>query len=351
MSINKNLKIAIHQLSSIYIHTTSWSFPWIEYCKKNGLNYKIVNCYDSDFINQIKEFDVLLWHFGNYSLQDMLFARSILNTAQNMGLKVFPDFNTAWHFDDKVAEYYLLKSVNAPVPESWVFYNKKDCLQWINKSVQLPVIAKLRTGSGSNNVKLLKSKYSAENYVKRMFGRGFRNVPGVMFKTISNVKSSRNWETFVKRFKRIPDFIQTHTRARKLAREYLYAYFQEFIPNDGYDLKVVVAGEKLCFVARNIRKNDFRASGSGMLHYDKSLITKEIIDTAFEISQKLKFQCMGFDYVVNNKTNKPYIVEISYGFSHTAQLDAGGYFDRNGKWHDEPFNVPEEIIKNLISDI
>ena len=36
---------------------------------------------------------------------------------------------------------------------------------------------------------------------------------------------------------------------------------------------------------------------------------------------------------------------MSYGFSHTAVLGMGGYFDKNGVWYDKPLNVPEEIIK------
>lgn len=56
---------------------------------------------------------------------------------------------------------------------------------------------------------------------------------------------------------------------------------------------------------------------------------------------------MGYDYVVNSKTAEGKIIEISYGFSYQAVLQAGGYFDKKGKWYNEPLNVPNEIIKNL----
>jgi hypothetical protein len=59
---------------------------------------------------------------------------------------------------------------------------------------------------------------------------------------------------------------------------------------------------------------------------------------------------MGYDYVVNSKTGKGLIVEMSYAFSHTALLQSNGYFDRNGNWHDEPLNAPEEILKNLLNN-
>ena len=127
-------------------------------------------------------------------------------------------------------------------------------------------------------------------------------------------------------------------------------FFFKFIPNAGYDLKIVVVGDKLSFIGRYNRKRDFRASGGGNLFFDKSYITKNIIDSAFNTSDKLGFQCMGYDYVVDNLTGIGKIIEISFGFSHKALLEAGGYFDRDMNWHNEPLNAPSEIIKNIINN-
>ncbi|AXJ01716.1 hypothetical protein CYPRO_2474 [Cyclonatronum proteinivorum] len=342
------MKIAIHQNKKVYDHSTQWMYEWIRYCEENKLTYEIVDAYANGFLEKIRGFDVFLWSFSNYSLQDMQFARSILHAASEAGVRVFPDFSTGWHFDDKIAEYYWLQAAHAPVPESWVFYTREDALLWASQEANWPVVAKLKTGSGSNNVKMIRSAGQAKSYINRMFSRGFRNVPGVLFKTASNVKSSRNWETVVKRFKRIPDFIGTWQRARMLPKERGYVLFQEFIPNDGYDLKVAVVGDKLSFFARHIRKGDFRASGGADFYYDQSLMTDQIRETAFEVAQQLRFQSMGFDFVVDKQTGQGKIIEMSYGFSWQALLGAGGYWDREHNWHDEPLNAPVEALKNLI---
>ncbi len=340
-------KIAIHKNDAIFNHSTNWNNVWIDYCQKNNLNYGVVNCFDHDILATLRNYTCLVWHFSNYALQEMLFARSILNSAKKMGIRVFPDYDTAWHFDDKIAEYYYLQAVDAPVPKSYIFYDVKSCTSWLKLQNTYPLIAKLRCGSGSNNVKMIRNYSDALKHTKRMFGRGYKNVPSIFFKTKSNLKSAGNCKTILKRAKRIPDFIQTYTHARMLPGERGYTYFQEFIPNDGYDIKIVVVGDKLSFIARNVRKGDFRASGGGTLFFDRNLVTPDIINTAFETSDKLGFQCMGYDYVVDNRTNKPYIIEISYGFSHTALMQAGGYWDRNGLWHNEPLNAPAEVLMNL----
>lgn len=344
---NKGLRVAIHYNESIFKHSTSWHFAWIDYCKANNIDYGIVDCYRHDILQTLKGYDCLLWHFSHYSLQDMLFARSILISAKNMGLKVFPDAYTSWHFDDKVAETYLLESIQAPIPQSFMFYTLEDFLKWFNAECVFPIIAKLKCGSGSQNVQILKSKNDAFEYAKKMFGRGLAATPSILYKGSSQLKSTKNWSTFVSRIKRIPDFVESFTKARKLPRQQGYVYLQEFIPNAGFDLKVVVIGDKLSFIARRIRKGEFRASGSGSFYFDKSLVTKNIIDSAFMISDKLKFQCMGYDYVIDNRDNSEKIVELSYGFSHTTLLQAGGYWDRNGEWHDGPLNAPEEVIKRF----
>jgi len=344
------MRIAIHQNHDIFDHSTSWDKTWIEYCVEENLDYGIVNCFEINILEKLRDYDVLLWHFNNYSLQEMLFARSILYSAKNMGLRVFPDVNTAWHFDDKVAETYLLNSVKAPIPKTWLYFTYQSAKEFFLNDCKFPVVAKLRCGSGSSNVKLLENKNEALGYAKKMFNNGYKTAPSILYKTRSNIKSSRNWETFVKRFKRIPDFIMTLKNARKFPNEKGYVFLQEFIPNDGYDLKVVVIGDKLSFLARDIRKGDFRASGGGSIKYDKSLINQDIRKSAFDLSEKLGFQCMGYDFVIDKRDNSGKIVEISYGFSHTAQIESGGYWDREDIWHDEPLNAPVEIISNIIKE-
>lgn len=342
------MKIAIHQNKEIFDHSVVWDKAWIEYCKNNNIEFEIIDCFEYDIIDKLKEFNCFVWNYQNYVLPDMLFARSILNVAKDMGLKVFPDFNTSWHYDDKIAQMYLLQSISAPIPKSWVFSSEEVCNFWLEKHIEFPLIAKLKCGAGSHNVKMIKSRSDARTYVKKMFNKGISSSPNVLFKASSNLKSAKDWKSIVARIKRIPEFIQTLTRAKRFGREKDYCYFQEFVPNNGFDLKIVVIGDKVSFIARDVRPGDFRASGGGSVYFDKSLVPDNVIKNAFETSDKLGFQCMGYDYVVDKNSNEGKIVEISYGFSHSVLLGADGYWDRDLVWHDEALNAPEKILENLL---
>ena len=344
------MKIAILYDHAERQHSTSWSFPWEQYCKDNQLDYSIVNPYELGVIKILMKYDIILWHYSNYSYKDMLMARNLLETLEFHGKKVFPGREDSWHFDDKLAETYLLESVRAPIPKSFYFYNIEKLEDTIaNQEISFPVVAKLRNGSGSHNVKKFDNAEQLKQYAGKMFKSGLSSAPSLSYKAISNARSSKNFKTAINRAKRIPEFLRSLSNAKKFNIERGYVYLQEFIPNDGYDLKIVVIGDKLSFIGRNIREGEFRASGGGDIFYDKSKVTDNVIKSAFKTSDKLKFTCMGYDYVVNRSTGEGKIIEISYGFSHEALLMAGGYFDFNGRWIDEPLNAPIEVLKKLLN--
>lgn len=144
---------------------------WTEYCSANGIDYIIVNPYDNDIIEQIKLCDVFLWHHSQTNYRDLLFAKQLLFSLQQAGVKVFPDFNSGWHFDDKLGQKYLLETVGAPLVKSYVFYDKQEALSWARET-QYPKVFKLRCGAASTNVRLVHSYRECRRVINKAFGRG-----------------------------------------------------------------------------------------------------------------------------------------------------------------------------------
>ena len=280
--------IAICQNKRIFNHSGSWAPRFIEYCEENGIPYEIVDGYSNDIVQHLSKYSALVWYYNNYVISDILEARNILKIASDMGLVTFPHPDMNWHFDDKIAEKYAFEAVGAKIPNSWVFYLEEDCIDWIENQAAFPIVAKLRCGSGSNNVKLLRNKSEAKQYARRMFSKGFCPSPTIVYKAYSKLQSTRSIRTAIQRIRKIPEFLNTRRHAKMMPYEKGYCYFQEYIPNNGYDLKVAVINGKLTFCARHVRANDFRASGGGDCYYDRSLLTNQIINSAFDIAMKLK---------------------------------------------------------------
>lgn len=343
----KPVAICKSQLSKHRVNSASQIPGWEAWLDEHDMPYEYVDCYSYDIIDKLDGYSALLWWYENFAIADLLEAQNILDIAANKGLKVYPDYNTGWHFDDKIAEMYALQAVGAPIPKSWVFYDWTACLDWIDTEAQFPLVAKLRCGSGSNNVKMLKDQKAATKYVKRMFSRGFDPAPSLAYKTFSKVQSTRDWATFKDRLKKVPDFLWTRRFAKQMPVEKGYCYFQEMVPNDGYDIKIAVVGDKLGYFLRHIRKGDFRASGSGDFYYDNPMITEQIIRSAFEAKDALGMQCIGFDYVVDSRTGNGLIIEMCHGFDRDAVYAAGGWFDRDCMWHEGHLNVDHEMLEGL----
>ena len=181
-----------------------------------------------------------------------------------------------------------------------------------------------------------------------MFSGGFSPAQSLLYKTYSKAQSTKDIKTLVNRIKKIPDFLISRKYGKGIPREKGYCYFQEFIKNEGYDIKIAVAGNKCSYLVRNVRKGSFKASGGGDIFYDNKLIKKNIIRSAFEAADKLGMQCVGFDYVVDQRSGKGYIIEMCYGFDFKAIFDCGGYWDRNLVWHQKSLNIPLEVVKKLV---
>jgi glutathione synthase/RimK-type ligase-like ATP-grasp enzyme len=331
----------------IGIHSTKGFFSdrWIAYCNANGISYKLVDCYRTDIISQLADCDALMWHFNHKSPKASKFAKQLLFSVQASGKKVFPDYNTAWHFDDKVGQKYLLEAIGAPLAQTYVFYDKKEAIDWANQTTY-PKVFKLRNGAGSDNVRLVKTRNETIRLIKKAFLRGFKQ-----YEAWSNLKERYRkyrigkttlWDVM----KGIIRLVHKTEYARVTGREIGYAYFQDFIPGNDHDIRVIVVNDKAFAIKRMVRNNDFRASGSGFILYEKEHFDHKTIRLAFEVSEKLKVQCMTYDFVF--LSGNPLIVEISYGFSMAGYDACTGFWDKELNWHDGKFNPYGWMVEDLI---
>lgn len=321
----------------IAIHNASGEFTnrWISYCETNKISYKIVDCYKSNIIKQLYGCSALMWQFYQGSPQDIIMAKPLMNALEHTGFKTFPDFKTSWHFDDKIGQKYLLELIGDSMVPTWVFYKKNDALQWI-KDTTFPKVFKLRNGAGSRNVRLVKSRTHAKRLIRKSFGRGVS-----VFDPFESLKERlRLFKLHKSDFKNILEglarFIILPAYARIQGRAKGYTYFQDFIRNNDSDIRVVVIKNKAFAIKRMVRKDDFRASGSGHILYDKELIDESTIRLSFEIAEKMQSQCVAFDFVFDDRI--PLIIEVSYGFSAGGYDLCPGYWDNNMEWHEGAFN-------------
>lgn len=333
------MKIAIHHRKN------SFSERWIQYCQENNIDYKIVDAFHSNIIDHLKDCNVFMWHHHHADFKDVILAKKVLFALEHAGIKVFPDFKTGWHFDDKVAQKYLLEAINAPLVPSYVFYDKQQALDWA-KETTYPKVFKLKGGAGASNVKLVKSQSQAINLINQAFGRGFAQFDRIGYLKERFNKFKNGEDTFIGVLKGIARIFIVPEFAKKQSPEKGYIYFQDFMKNNNFDTRVVVVnGEFAAAEKRFVRKGDFRASGSGIFSYED--INLDLIKVAFDVANKLNLQSVAFDFVLDDN-QKPMIIEISYGFGTDGINNVLGYWDHNLNWYEEKFSPQDLILDNLI---
>jgi hypothetical protein len=220
---------------------------------------------------------------------------------------------------------------NFPMCKSWIFWDEKKAYEWAEQA-EYPVVFKLKGGAGSQNVILVDNKKTAKKLIRKMFGEGIVNLGpsfsgSIMRREFNILKNSKLLLWKIKRkLEGAP--VETVYQINKN-----YVFFQEFLPDNKYDTRVTIIGNRAFAFRRFTRKNDFRSSGSGIIDHDPGKIDLRCIEIAFEISAKMNFQSMAYDFLYN-KNHEPEFSEISYSFVDRAVYECNGYWDRDFKWHE-----------------
>ncbi|MFH1070226.1 MAG: hypothetical protein V1794_11455 [Candidatus Glassbacteria bacterium] len=300
----------------------------------NGLEFIRLRADQPDFFERVKECELFILRWGHYD-SDRQLARAVLPVVETeLGVKCFPDLRTAWPYDDKIRQWLLFRAHGLPMVETRVFWDRQEALAWAGTAAY-PQVFKLAGGAGSTSVVLVESCSEAKNLIRRMFGRGLYperflhrgNLRWQFFDPVREIR--RQAGNLLRRLRGIDPSPWWQIQKN-------YALFQRFLPGNAFDTRVTVVGGRVFAFRRLVRTCDFRASGSGRIDYDPAAIDRRCLRLALDISQKLGFYCMAYDFLFN-QTGEPEVCEISYTFQSRAVRDCPGWWDSWLAWHEGSF--------------
>lgn len=291
---------------------------WFDLLKKAGHQVKWVDVMQPDILDQLENCQGFMWRHIHIPKHRQT-ARRLLPVIENeLGLTVYPDQKTCWHYDDKIAQYYLFKALNIPMPETMVFFDDYVAADDFLKKAKYPLVLKLWTGASSENVRLLKGYTESKQVLDCLFIKGIGHLSNALV------------PSFVRRIK---DSIKILVKGDypfcpwELHKNYIYV--QEFLPDNNYDTRINIIGHRAFGFRRFNRKNDFRASGSGNIDYDTSKIDMKTVQMAFDVAKKLGTQSLAFDFL---KKGSGYVIgEISYTYVSWAVYECTGHWELEHK--------------------
>lgn len=305
---------------------------WAELLEKSGHQVKWVDVSRPDILAQLKDCEGFMWRWGHFSGMGRI-ARRLLPVIENcLQIPVYPDQNTCWHYDDKIAQAYLFEALSIPTPKTWICFNRRLAKEWA-KTADYPLVLKLSGGAGSTNVRLVHNFEEASIWIDRLFTRRLTSLSEAQFEPAGAKQRLKNAAKSILRGD-TPVFFDDGFEAQSG-----YAYFQEFLHNNSFDTRVTVIGNRAFAFRRFNRDDDFRASGSGHIDYNRNEIDNRFITLAFDVSRKLKVQSCAIDGMFRD--GEPVVGEVSYTYSSWAVHECPGYWDSELVWH-EGSMWPEE---------
>lgn len=302
-----------------------WFSGFEEAIKKRNYSYKIIEIDRDDWLEQVADIPHIITRFPLKYFDE---GREKLFILENILKKnVYPNQETFWHYDNKNAQAFLSRINNFSFPKSFVSYSYEDARKFLHNT-NYPIVSKSSQGAGSRNVRLLNNYKQAKKELDYIFIKG---------------KFNRFQEKILRKI---------GITSNKYSMQRNYVSYQEFIPDNKGDYKLFTIGDRYAyFLYRQNKKNDFRASGSGMIDYDPSKHDLNAILYYLNINKEHNFDTMGYDLLY--KQNGEFVTaEISYTVNAKAMYDAPGYYElkdgqlnfiQNKTW-------PQELILKYLEE-
>lgn len=206
--------------------------------------------------------------------------------------------------------------------QSVVFYGADDLEKKLSSSKQFPIVMKTSEGAGSSGVSIAHNKKEAVKKAKKM----------------GNIIFYGNYYSRMQKLRHILGRLHMKLKGEyyidtpKIQEKMVY---QTLIPNLSCDYKVLVFGKKYYLLRRKVRKNDFRASGSGKLEFPEEFtdIEREVLTFAKKAYEQLHTPLLSIDIAHDGK--KCHMIEfqcLNFG-PYTLQFSECYYVQDNyGGW-------------------
>jgi glutathione synthase/RimK-type ligase-like ATP-grasp enzyme len=300
----------------------SYSDRWLALAAERGVHARVVNAWEPDIFTQLAGCDGFMWRFGYRPPERLVAMRVLASIEHALGLPVFPSWKSAWHFEDKISQYYLLQAAGVPMPRTWVFWHEDAALEFVRRA-SYPLVIKLANGYRSGNVRLLKDREDAEYWTRQLFG------PGVW--SFGPRPDDAPFRRVLRRAKASARALAGAASPLPSLRDQLqrgYLYVQEFLPGNEFDTRITVIGNRAFGYRRLNRPGDFRASGSGRPDWDASQIDLEMVRLAFLAARRLGTQSVAVDAM--RRGDDRVLGEVSYTYVSWMVRDCPGHWTLDG---------------------
>ena len=186
----------------------------------------------------------------------------------------------------------------------------------------------------------------------------FKGAEGCQGQTVVVARSERQRRAAAEKLSRsfqlveeLKDAVKVRTRPwhRKMSGHRRKFLTQEFIPGLSHDFKVIPCGSRVYLLQRGVRRNDFRASGSGIWTWIEEPMP-EILDFAVEVQEFFDVPFASLDVAFNGR--ECFLFEFQFLMFGTATIEGSPcHFQKvNGTWtrNSERLELEDTIAESVV---
>lgn len=293
---------------------------WAEGLAAAGCEIRWVDVRANDILTQLEGCHALMWRWAHFDGMGLIARRLLPVVERELGLLVYPSQRTSWHYDDKIAQAYLLAALGLDIPRTDVFFDRDLAQSWAN-GCAYPQVLKLASGAGSENVKLVRNVDDAKVWIERLFDHSVTTLDVDQFASGFMPRARSAAAMMLGRRSRVARWNGYEPQAG-------YALFQEFLDGNAFDTRITIIGNRAFGFRRFNRPDDFRASGSGNIDYDHEAIDPEFVRLGFRAAERLGSQSVAIDGLY--RSGAPVIGEVSYTYVSAAVHACPGHWVLDG---------------------
>jgi glutathione synthase/RimK-type ligase-like ATP-grasp enzyme len=247
---------------------------WTKYrrfLENNGFPYGSYDLHAHDWIERAADFDVIVNIVSNEldRLEETRVKYHFLESY--LGKRCYPSADQVLLYENKSLEAFISTACDLPFAKTYVSHSQADALSLVEKA-RYPLVSKVNYSAGSMGVELVPDAAKARKIVRQAFSRTGRRL---------------------------------HLPWR---RQKGYVYFQEFVPNDGFDIRVILTGDRAFGYYRRVPKGDFRASGMDTV--ERRGLPEEAIRVALDVQKRVPSPQLVVD-MVHGLDGRYVIIEYS----------------------------------------
>lgn len=304
----------------------------VRYFEKMKYSIKFINFSDITFMENFTKDTFVVYTSSEdigYFYKD--YIEDVVLGLKEKGLTVIPDFKFLRANNNKVF-MEILKVIIFSDTINNLSSKHFGVLEDVDlKNLSYPVVIKESVGAMSRGVALAESEKEFLKKAKKI-GR--------------TAKFNQDLRDFLRAFK------QKEYKKDSLYRNKFIV--QQFIPELQSDFKILIFGKRYYIFERPVRKNDFRASGSGNLNYvygSNVECSDRIFDFAKSVFEQADVPHLSIDVAFDGQNY--YLLEFqAIYFGTVGQTKADGYYvQKNGKWiFDKNILDIEKVYTDSIDD-